>query len=63
MLTSERAHKWFRTSTGFNAYDRTQFKKRLDAQVKNAETVLLDSLAKAAAEAMDTVKRYATVGR
>jgi hypothetical protein len=58
MLSDEAVQDSFRSITSSNAYGRTQFTEKFDAQVKFAETMLLPALRNAAAAANDTVRDY-----
>lgn len=58
MLTGPRGRELFGNSSGSYSYDRAKFKERLDAQVKTAETELMQGLVKAAAEANATISKY-----
>jgi len=53
LLTNDKAHEWFRRSVSTFAYDRTQFKKRMDEQLVFAEETLLPSI-RSAASASET---------
>jgi hypothetical protein len=59
MLSDPAARQNFRSLTASNIYDRTQFKKRLLAQLNVAETSILPTLEISAAKARKLVARYA----
>jgi hypothetical protein len=62
MLNSAEAHSIFRHLTTSNVYDRTQFKERLNAQMKFAETAILPALDNARAASEQLLQKYAISG-
>jgi hypothetical protein len=59
MLNDAEARQAFRSLTTSNTYFRTQFKERLNAQLKFAETSIVPALEKTASAAGQLVSRYA----
>jgi hypothetical protein len=59
MLEDGKAGQHFRTLTSSDTYLRTQYKEKLSALLTSAETALLPILDKTAAEARQTVMKYA----
>jgi hypothetical protein len=59
MLEDGKACQYFRTLTSSDTYLRTQYKEKLNALLTSAETALLPALDKTAAEARQTVMKYA----
>jgi hypothetical protein len=62
MLNDPEARQAFRSLTTSNTYFRTQFKERLNAQLKFAETSIIPALEKTAAVAERLVSKYADAG-
>jgi hypothetical protein len=62
MLRDAEARSAFRHLTTSNAYDRTQFKDRLNAQLKFAETTILPALESTRAASEQLLQKYAISG-
>jgi hypothetical protein len=62
MLNNAEARDAFRHLSSSNGFERTQFKERLNAQLKFAETSILPALDKEAARSEQLLKRYTGPG-
>jgi hypothetical protein len=63
MLTDAEARQSFRSLSGSNVYFRGQYKERLSAELRLAETSIIPALDRTAAEAEKLVERYADPAR
>jgi len=60
MLNDAGARETFRHLSSSNVFERTQFKERLSAKLKFAETSILPALEQATAKSLQLVKKYSS---